>query len=125
MQRGRPAHAESHVKLRTFKLGAFSRALLIAAMLAVAGMPLADTLHQLGHLQKDRALAGPGHSQVKPICQVCAALSAIGHALPSRPRLAADCRIVDVVDLATALSATPRRLQSYLERAPPIDLEYA
>lgn len=105
------------------RLAGTSRALLAAALLALVGMPLADTLHQLEHLREDRAPAGQQkQGQVKPICMVCAAFTAAGHALPASLQLAVASHEVEAATPRLALGSLPRFVQSYLERAPPVSL---
>ena len=96
------------------------RALLAAAVLALAGMPLASTLHELTHVREDLSLAGKlKQGQVKPICVVCAAFTAAGHALTSS--LPFPLASHDVEDTVPGLSSgwVPRVVHPYLQRAPP------
>jgi hypothetical protein len=107
------------LKLQTLRLLGISRALLAAALVSLAGIPVADTLHQLEHLREDRSPAGTVQAQAKPICQVCAAFSAIGHALPPRLSLELMPQGVQASDLPPALRPVARHFHAYLERAPP------
>lgn len=97
-----------------------SRALLAVAVLALAGMPLADTLHQLEHLREDRAPAGqPKQGQAKPICIVCSAFTAAGHALTSRLHFPLASYDVEATVPGLSFGWVPRFVQAYLQRAPP------
>ena len=94
--------------------------LLAAAVFALAGMPLADTLHQLEHLREDRAPAGqPKQGQAKPICVVCAAFSAAGHALTSKLHFPLASYGVEATVPGLSFGWVPRFVQPYLQRAPP------
>lgn len=104
-------------------LGGTFRALLAAAAVALAGMPLADTLHQLEHLRENRAPAEqPKQGQAKPICLVCAAFTAAGHALTSKLHFPLASYDVEPTVPGLSFGWVPRIVQSYLERAPPVSL---
>lgn len=83
-------------------------------------MPLADTLHRLEHLRQDRAPAEqPTQGQVKPICVVCAAFSAAGHALTSNVQFPLASYDVEATVPGLSSGWLPRFVQPYLQRAPP------
>jgi hypothetical protein len=108
------------VLLTRSTLGGTSRALLAAAALALAGMPLASTLHELTHLREGRAPAEQQKkSQASPICVVCAAFTAAGHALTSRLHLPLASHDVEATVPGLSSGWVPRRVQPYLQRAPP------
>jgi hypothetical protein len=103
-------------------LRATFRTLLAAAVFALAGMPLADTLHQLEHLREDRAPAEQpkqSQGQAKPICLVCAAFTAAGHALTSALHLPLASHDVEATVPGLSFGWVPRLVQPYLQRAPP------
>jgi hypothetical protein len=108
------------VDLTRSTLGGTFRALLAAAVVALAGMPLADTLHQLEHLRDDRAPAQqPKQGQAKPICLVCAAFTAAGHALSSRLNFPLASYDVEATVPGLSFGWVPRFVRPYLQRAPP------
>jgi hypothetical protein len=108
------------VDLTRSPLGGTFRALLAAAVFALAGMPLADTLHQLEHLREDRAPAGqPKQGHAKPICVVCAAFSVAGHALTSKLHFPLASYDVEATVPGLSFGWVPRFVQPYLQRAPP------
>jgi hypothetical protein len=97
-----------------------SRAILAAAVLALAGMPVASTLHELTHVRDDLGQTGQEKKgQVKPICLICAAFTAAGHGLTSG--LHFPLASYDVEDNVPGLSFgwVPRFVQTYHQRAPP------
>ena len=102
------------------RLGGTFRALLAAAVLALAGMPIASTLHELTHVRDDLGLSGQQkQGQVKPICVVCAAFTAAGHALTSRLHFPLASYDVEATVPGLSFGWVPRFVQSYLQRAPP------
>lgn len=119
-------HPDLKVDLTRSTFGATFRALLAAAAFALAGMPLADTLHQLEHLRQDRAPAEqPKQGQAKPICVVCAAFSAAGHALTSSLHFPLASYDVEATVPGLTSGGVPRFVQPYLQRAPPAFLASA
>jgi len=113
------------LRLLPSTFGRLSRALLAAALLAPAGMPVADMLHALQHVREQRDLAGQQQSQAKPVCELCAAFTSIGHALPASRPPAAQASSLEAAVAPLPPGTVALRVRAYLERAPPPSLTSA
>ncbi|MDA8108427.1 MAG: hypothetical protein M0015_07340 [Betaproteobacteria bacterium] len=110
------------MNFHTLRILGIARALLAAALLALAGAPVAATLHELSHLRENAAAGAPKPGQIKRNCEVCAAFSAIGHALASKPHIHVAPQFTVAPYLPPALGTSPERIFAYSERAPPAPL---
>ena len=91
-----------------------------AALAGLLAAPVAETVHEFQHLpQSTRDADSKRTGGVKPACEICAAYSAMGHALWTPPLiLLQDPRAPQRADLPER-GRTVAPAYAYQERAPP------